>query len=91
MPQVAEPQFPDRAVRITDFGAQQGGQVLCTEAIAKGIDALTAQGGGKLIIPSGLWLTGPIVLKSNIELVTEEGTMVQFTKDTKQYKGRALI
>jgi DNA sulfur modification protein DndE len=91
MPQVAEPQFPDRTARITDFGAVAGGQVLITDAIAKGINTLSAQGGGKLIIPAGLWLTGPIVLKSNIELVAEEGALVQFTKDTKQYKGRALI
>jgi len=91
MPQVQEPQIPTHTARITDFGAVSGGQVLCTAAISTGIDALTAQGGGKLIIPAGLWLTGPIVLRSDIELVVEQGALVQFTKDTKQYKGPALI
>jgi polygalacturonase len=91
MPQVQEPQIPDRAARITDFGAIAGGQVLCTDAISKGIDALVAQGGGKLIFPAGLWLTGPIVLKSNIELVAETGAVIQFSKNTKLYKGQALI
>lgn len=91
MPQVQEPQIPGRHALITDFGAVSGGQVLCTDAIAKGIDALANQGGGRLIVPPGLWLTGPIVLKSNIALVVDTGALVQFTKDTRQYKGQALI
>ena len=91
MPQVQVPQIPDHIAQLTDFGAIAGGQVLCTDAFAKGIEALAAQGGGKLIIPAGLWLTGPIVLKSNIELVAETGAVIQFSKNTKLYKGQALI
>ncbi len=52
---------------------------------------MSSQGGGRLIIPAGLWLTGPIVLKSNIELVAETGAVIQFSKNTKLYKGQALI
>jgi polygalacturonase len=91
MPDVKEPAIPQHTTKITDFGAVPGGKTLCTDAIAKGIDSLAAQGGGRLVIPAGAWLTGPIVLKSNIELRVEEGAMVQFTKDTTQFKGRALI
>ena len=91
MPDVKEPAIPTRSAKITDFGAVSGGKVLCTEAIAKGIDSLAAKGGGRLIIPAGVWLAGPIVLKSNIELRAEEGALVQFTKDTTQFPGRALI
>jgi polygalacturonase len=91
MPVVSEPKIPSRSAKLTDFGAVPGGQVLCTAAFAKGIDALAAQGGGRLVIPAGIWLAGPIALKSNIELHTEEGALVQFTKDTTQFKGPAQI
>jgi len=91
MPDVKEPSIPKHTAKITDFGAVPDGKTLCTDAIAKGIDALVAQGGGRLVIPAGVWLAGPIVLKSNIELHAEEGALVQFTKDTTQFKGRALI
>lgn len=91
MPVVSEPKIPARTAKITDFGAVAGGQTLCTDAIAKGIDSLAAQGGGRLIIPAGIWLTGPIVLKSNIELRAEEGALVQFSKDTTLFQGTALI
>ncbi len=91
MPDVKEPSIPRRVAKITDFGAVADGKTLCTAAIAKGIDALAAQGGGQLVIPAGIWLAGPIVLKSNIDLHAEEGALVQFTNDTTQFKGRALI
>ena len=91
MPDVKVPASPAHTAKLTDFGAVPGGQALCTEAFAKGIDALAAQGGGRLVIPAGIWLAGPIVLKSNIELHADEGALVQFTKDTTQFKGRALI
>src|SRR5689334_494652 len=67
MTQVKEVKIPSsRSAKITDFGALPDGKTLCTEAIAKAIDSLSSQGGGRLIIPAGIWLTGPIVLKSNI-------------------------
>lgn len=91
MPVVQEPAIPAHSAKISDFGAVPDGRTLCTAAIAKGIDTLAAQGGGRLVIPAGLWLTGPIVLKSNIELRTEEGALIQFTKDTTRYQSRALI
>ena len=91
MPDVKTPSIPNHSAKITDFGAVPDGKTLCTDAIAKGIDALAAQGGGRLIIPAGVWLAGPIVLKSNIELHAEEGALVQFTKDTTKFTGRALI
>ena len=91
MPVVKEPAIPAHVARITDFGAVSGGRVLCTEAIAKAIDSVAAQGGGRVVIPPGIWLAGPIVLKSNVELRAEEGALVQFSTDTKLFNGPALI
>src|SRR5665647_1420249 len=85
MPRVQEPAIPSNAVSITDFGAINGGQVLCTQAFAQAIDAVSKKGGGKVIVPRGIWLTGPITLKSNIEIYTEGGAMVVFSTDKSLY------
>lgn len=72
MEKVTRPQFPANEVNLKDFGAIGDGSSLCTTAFAKAIDALTQKGGGKLIVPQGVWFTGPIVLKSNINLHLEK-------------------
>ena len=66
MAKVEQPVFPDYTRSITEFGAIADGITLNTEAFAKAIDAVAQQGGGTVTVPAGLWLTGPIVLKSNI-------------------------
>ncbi len=85
MPRVREPKIPKRTVSITDFGAVPDGKTLNTEAIARAIAALAEKGGGRLIIPPGLWLTGPIGLKSHVELHLAEGALVQFQPDYSLY------
>ena len=59
MPDVAKPNIPSNTVNITAFGAKGDGTVLCTEAFAKAMKALSAKGGGRLVVPAGIWLTGP--------------------------------
>ena len=85
MPEVFAPEFPDRTFNILDFGAVGDGKTLCTEAFAKAIEALSKEGGGKLLVPSGVWFTGPIVLKSNINLHLEVGAVIQFSGDDSLY------
>jgi len=85
MARVQEPVIPPNSVLITDFGAKSGGQELCTQAIRDAINAVSQKGGGKVIIPRGMWLTGPIILKSNIELHTESGALVVFSTDKSLY------
>jgi YhcH/YjgK/YiaL family protein len=82
---VVEPKFPNKAFSIKDFGAVGDGQTLNTSAFAKAIEACAKAGGGRVIVPAGLWLTGPIELQSNINLVVERGALVQFTGDRTQY------
>lgn len=79
------PHIPDRKVSITDFGAVGNGHVLNTEAINKAINSCANAGGGTVIVPPGLWLTGPIELKSNINLHLEQGAILLFTADHTQY------
>ena len=85
MPRVQEPVIPANSVSITDFGAKSGGQVLNTNAFSEAIEAVSKKGGGRVIIPGGIWLTGPITLKSNIELFTEIGAVVVFSTDKSLY------
>ncbi|MCX6333349.1 MAG: glycoside hydrolase family 28 protein [Bacteroidia bacterium] len=85
MPAISEPQFPDNTVYVTDFGAVGDGQTLNTKAIADAIESVSKKGGGKVIIPSGLWLTGPIILKSNINIHAEQGALVIFSPDKSLY------
>lgn len=85
MPSVQEPVIPDYNVNIKDFGAVSGGQIINTRAFEKAIDAVSKKGGGKVIIPNGIWLTGPIILKSNLELHTESGALIIFSTDKDLY------
>ena len=86
MPEVSAPKIADNNVMLSQFGADNTGQSLCTEAFVKAIDALAQKGGGHLIVPRGVWLTGPIVLKSGIDLHLEKGAVIQFAADESLYK-----
>lgn len=85
MEQVTAPVFPGNEVNLKDFGAKGDGSSLCTEAFAKAIDALSRKGGGKLTVPQGVWFTGPITLKSNINLHLEKGAVILFSPDVDLY------
>ncbi len=83
--QVSLPSIPNRQFSVLDFGAVNDGSSLTTDAIQKAIDEANLQGGGTVIIPDGVYLTGPIVLKSNVRLYTEHNALVVFSPDFKLY------
>lgn len=85
MPEFSAPQIPELSVSLADFGADPTATNLSTEAFAKAIEALTEKGGGHLVVPCGVWLTGPIVLKSNIDLHLEKGAVILFAADESLY------
>ncbi len=85
MPNIVVPVFAEKHYSIKDYAAVSDGKTLNTEAFAKAIDACTKAGGGRVIVPSGVWLTGPIELKSNVDLHLEHGALIQFTTDHTQY------
>ena len=58
---------------ICDFGALGDGKTLNTAAIQAAIDACTAAGGGRVVVPAGKYLSGTLCLKSNVELHLESG------------------
>jgi polygalacturonase len=85
MPAPELPAIPQRTDSITTYGAIGDGETLNTKAIQQTINTCADNGGGKVVIPAGLWLTAPIELKSNIELHLDEGAILLFTKDHTQF------
>lgn len=85
LPKVILPVIPDYQVSIVDFGAIPDGKTLCSDAINKAIEHCSSKGGGTVLIPRGLWLSGPIYLKSKVRLHTEAGTLVSFSTDYSLY------
>lgn len=85
MPQVQEPVFPDFRVEIPEFGAVGDGSTKNTQAFAAAIAKVAEAGGGTVVVPRGVWLTGPITLQSNVRIHTEEGALVKFSADKSEY------
>jgi len=86
MPEVQIPRFKTDTLNIVDFGAIPNREELCTKAINDAIQKCSESGGGVVVIPSGLWTTGPIKMKSNVNLHTKNGAYISFTGDLSQYK-----
>ena len=87
MPDLKRPNFPDNTFNIKNYGAEMGAdsEDRNTEAIHKAIEAAHKAGGGKVIIPAGDWWTGPIHLKSNINLHISKDAVVHFSEDKEDY------
>ena len=85
MEKVQRPNIPSREVDIRDFGGVGDGVVLNSEAFVQAIEALSAKGGGRVIVPTGVWLTGPITLKDNIELHIMPDAVLLFSTDRDLY------
>lgn len=81
MAKVSEPVIPENTVNIKDFGGIGDGVTLNTEAFSKAISALDKQGGGHLVVPAGVWMTGLISLKDNIDLHIEKNAIVMASPD----------
>ncbi len=86
LPKVIQPVFKKDSFNIRKYGAVADGLTLNTTAINKAIDACNKKGGGVVVVPPGLWLTGPVMLKSNVNLHLQRNAILQFTSDFDQYK-----
>jgi polygalacturonase len=86
LPRVNKPVFKKDTSNILSYGAKPDGITLNTTAINKAIAACSKKGGGVVLIPQGLWLTGPLVMQSNVNLHVSRAALLQFTDDKAQYK-----
>ena len=80
---IGPPQFGNRDFAITDFGAAAGAD--CTLAIARAIAECHTAGGGRVVVPAGVWLTGAVHLKSNVNLHLADGATLRFDSDPAKY------
>jgi polygalacturonase len=82
---IKEPKFPRHEYDIAKFGAVGDGATDCTTAIAAAINFCSKHGGGRVVVPSGTFLTGAITLKSRVNLhVTKDATLL-FSTDPRHY------
>lgn len=86
LPVVTRPVFKKDTLNIVRYGAVANGLQLNTDAINEAIVACNKSGGGTVLIPAGIWLSGPIYLKSNVELHLTRGATLLFTTDKTKYK-----
>ena len=85
LPVIKSPSFKKDTTSIKKFGAVADGLFLNTKTINAAIDACNKKGGGVVLVPSGLWLTGPVVLKNNVNLHLAAGATLLFTSDKNEY------
>ena len=82
---LAGPAAAATTISLTDVGGVPGGEALNTEAFARGMERVSASGGGVLKVPDGVWLTGPIVFKSDVELhLDDEALLADISADYKK-------
>ena len=82
---IKAPVFPKRDFDVTKYGAKGDGKSDNTEAVRKAVAACNKAGGGRVVVPAGTFLTGPIHLKSNVNLHVSEGATLKFLQDPKAY------
>ncbi|OAM91353.1 glycoside hydrolase [Termitidicoccus mucosus] len=82
---IKAPVFPDHEYPITRYGAPTDGKGDASDAIRAAIDACHRDGGGRVLVPAGTFLTGPIHLKSNVNLHLDEGATLLFHTDPQRY------
>jgi unsaturated rhamnogalacturonyl hydrolase len=82
---IQPPAFRHRDYPITRFGAKAGGEADATEAIRAAIERCSGDGGGRVIVPAGVFLTGAIHLMSGVNLHLEKGATLLFKTDPRAY------
>jgi len=82
---IRAPQFPQRDFEITRYGAVADGQKDCTDAINRAVAECSRAGGGRVVVPSGVFSTAAIHLKSNVDLHVSSGATLRFNRDPRRY------
>jgi len=87
---IKPPTFPARAFPVTRYGAKSDGVTDSSAAFRRAIAACAAAGGGRVVVDGGTFLTGPIHLRSRVNLEVKEGATITFLTDPKAYEQYVL-
>lgn len=82
---ISPTEFKKDTFNIVSYGAVADGITMNTKSINEAIAACNHKGGGVVLIPEGIWVTGPLVLSSNVNLHLARNAVLQFTKDLNEY------
>jgi polygalacturonase len=85
MPAINLPVIPNHDENIVAHGAVADGRTMNTNAIESAMTAAAKAGGGRVVVPAGTWLTGPVRLQSNINLHLEKGAVLLFSRKFEDY------
>src|ERR1700749_3344360 len=85
LPAVEHVSFRKDTLTITACGAKGDGITLNTNAIDQAMEACSKKGGGTVVVPAGLFLTGPLTLKSNVNLHLLKGAVLQLSNKYDDY------
>ena len=82
---IKPPVFPKRDFVVTKYGAVGNGTTDCSAAFRKAIAACNKSGGGRVVVPAGAFLTGPIHLQSNVNLHVTKAATIKFSQNPNDY------
>src|SRR5437879_2218430 len=82
---IKAPRFPKRDFLVTRYGAVPDGTTDCTEAFRRAIAACHAAGGGRVVARGGVFLTGPIHLRSKVNLTVMRGATLRLSREPAAY------
>ena len=83
---IKAPTFPEKDFLITKYGAKTTNSAAQNQkAINKAIAACSKKGGGRVIVPSGTFVTGAITLLSHVNLVVEKDAVLKFAFEPDLY------
>jgi DNA sulfur modification protein DndE len=82
---VQKTSFRKDTVSIIQFGAKSGSAYINTASINEAINAMNKKGGGVVLVPQGTFITGPIVLKSNVNFHVAKNALLVFSADFSLY------
>jgi len=83
--EISKTHFPDHVCNLSSYGGVGDGKTVNTKAFAAAIDDCAKDGGGQVVVPSGVWFTGPIKLQSNIDLEVQKGATILFSPNPSDY------
>jgi len=85
LPSAVKPEFKRDTFNIARYGAKPDGQTLNTTSINGAIKDCSSKGGGVVLVPEGVWLTGPVVMQNKVNLHISRSAILLFTNDFSQY------